>query len=84
MALNVHECVLSHFSHVQLFVILWTISLPGSSVHGILQSRILRGFPCPSAGDLPDPVTGPTSLASPATAVRFFTTRVIWEAHDPQ
>ena len=39
--------VLSCFSHVLLFVTLWTIcSPPGSSVHGIL--------PCPAPGDLPD------------------------------
>ena len=35
-------CVLSHFSCVQLFVTLWTCSPPGSSVHGILQARILE------------------------------------------
>ena len=29
--------------------------LPGSSVHGILQARILDGLPCPPPGDLPDP-----------------------------
>ena len=27
-------CVLSHISHVQLFVTLWAVSPPGSSVHG--------------------------------------------------
>ena len=35
-------CMLSHFSCVQLFVTLWTCSLPGSSVHGIVQARILQ------------------------------------------
>ena len=35
-------CMLSHFSGVQLFVTLWTINLPGSSVHGILQAKILE------------------------------------------
>ena len=30
-------------------------SLSGSSVHGILQARILAGLPFPSPGDLPDP-----------------------------
>ena len=32
----------SRFSHVQLSVTLWTHSLPGSSVHGILWARILE------------------------------------------
>ena len=30
-------------------------SLPGSSIHGILQARILSGLPFPSPGDLPNP-----------------------------
>ena len=29
-------------------------SLPGSSVHGILQARILECVACPPPGDLPD------------------------------
>ena len=37
-----HACTLSHFSHVQLFMTLWTHSPPGPSVHGILQARILE------------------------------------------
>ena len=35
-------CVLSHFSHVQHFGTLWTVAQPGSSVHGMLQARILE------------------------------------------
>ena len=34
---------------------------PISSVHGILQARILEGLPCTSPGDLPDPGTEPGS-----------------------
>ena len=30
-------------------------SPPGSSVHGILQARILEWLPCPPPGDLPYP-----------------------------
>ena len=30
-------------------------SLPGSSVHGIVQIRILEWIACPSPGDLHDP-----------------------------
>ena len=47
--------------------------LPGSSVHGISQSRILewRRPPFPSPGDLPNPGI---ELASPALADRFFVT----------
>ena len=36
-------------------------SLLGSSVHGILQARILELLPFPSPGDLPEPGTEPRS-----------------------
>ena len=44
---------------------------PGSSVHGILQARIIEWLPFPSPGDLLDPGI---KLVSPALAGRFFTT----------
>jgi len=40
-------------------------SLPGSSVHGVLQARILE-FPCPPPGGAPDPRIKRASLTSPA------------------
>ena len=49
-------------------------SLPGSSVHGILQPRILEWVAVPSPGDLPDSEMEPASPVSPALAGRFFTT----------
>ena len=36
-------------------------SLPGSSVHGILQARTLQWVAFPSAGDLPHPGIEPGS-----------------------
>ena len=36
------ECVLTCFSHVQLFATLWDCSPPGCSVHEILQARVLE------------------------------------------
>ena len=56
-------------------------SLPGSSVHGILQARIQEDPPSP--GDLPYPGTEPMSLMSPALAGGFFTTSATWEAQQP-
>ena len=44
-------------------------SPPGSSVHRILQVRILEwvsGLPCPPPGDLPDPGIQSISTATPA------------------
>ena len=78
-----HVCMLSHFSCLQLFETPWAIhSLPGSSVHGILQARILKWIAMPSPGDLPDPGIKPMSPMSPALAGGFFTTPNTWEAPD--
>ena len=48
-------------------------SLPGSSVHGILQEEYWSGLPCPSPGDFPEPGIKPMFLTSPALAGGFFT-----------
>ena len=42
-----YTCMLSHFSHIRLFVTPWTVALPCSSVHGILQARILEWVAIP-------------------------------------
>ena len=55
-------------------------SLPGSSVHGISQARILVWVAVSSPGDLPDPGMEPECLTSPAWAGRFFPTSATWEA----
>ena len=44
-------------------------SLPGSSLHGILQARVLGGLPFPSPGDLPNPGIEPGSPAFQADAL---------------
>ena len=66
-------CVLSHFSRVRLFAILWTIA------H---QAPLSRGYPGkntgPPSGDRPDPGIEPMSLTCPALAGSFFTTSAIW------
>ena len=41
-------------------------SSPGSSVHGILQARILDWVAMPSSRDLPDPGIEPESPVAPA------------------
>jgi len=40
-------------------------SLPGSSVHRILQARILEWLPFPSPGDLPGKLRFPALQADP-------------------
>ena len=53
-------------------------SPPGSSAHGILQTKYWSGLPCPPPGHLPDPGMEPRSLT---LAGGFFTSRASWEAH---
>ena len=55
-------------------------SLPGSSVHRILQARILEWLACLPLGDLPDPGIKPAPLMSPALAGRFSMASTTWEA----
>ena len=52
-------------------------SPPCSSVHGILQARILEWV---APGDLPNPGVKPESLMSLALAGRFFINSATWEA----
>ena len=55
-------------------------SPPGSSVHWILQARILDFLPCPPPEDFPNPGIELTSLMSPALTSGFFTTSTTWES----
>ena len=56
-------------------------SLPTSSVHGLLQARILE-WVCHALlqGNLPNPGIEPASLTSPTLGGGFFTTSTTWEA----
>ena len=71
--------MLSHFSHVQLFVTLWTVACQAPLSMGILQQEYWSRLPFPSPGDLPDPGMEPASPTSPALAGVFFTTNATWE-----
>ena len=52
-------------------------TLPGYTVHGILQVRISELVPFSPPGEFPHPDIEPKS---PALAGRFFTTGATWEA----
>ena len=54
-------------------------SLPGSSVHRILQAGTWSGLLCSPPGHLPDPEIELTSLISPALAGGFFISGATWE-----
>ena len=56
-------CVLSYFSHVRLFVILWTVAHQAPLSVGFSKQEYWSWLPCPSPGDLPHPGIEPRSPA---------------------
>ena len=68
------------FSGVQLFCDPMDCNLPGSSLHGILQARILEWVAGPSSRGSPRPGDRPISLMFPVLAGMSFTTSATWEA----
>ena len=68
------QCVLSCFSHVRLFVTLWTVSHQAPLFLGFPRQKYWSGLPCPPPGTLSDPGIEPTSPAAPALAGGFFPT----------
>ena len=55
-------CMLSDFSHVQLFAILWTIAHQPPLSMELSRQEYLSGLLCPPPGDLPDPEINPRLL----------------------
>ena len=74
--------VLSHFSHVQLFVTPWSIAHQVPLFMGILRQEYWSELPFPSPGDLPNPGIEPMFLMFLELEGRFFSTRSTWEAQD--
>ena len=66
--------MLSHLSHVQPLVTLWTVACQTPLSMGFSRQEYQNGLPCPPPGDLPNPGTEPASLMSPSLAGGFFTT----------
>ena len=75
-----HAPVLSRFSRVQLFVMLWTVAHQAPLSMGFSRQEYWSGLPYPLPGNLPDAGIKPVSLASPAWAGGFFSTSTTWEA----
>ena len=72
----VHACLLSCFSHVRLFVTLWTVARQVPLSTEFSRQEYWSGLPCPTPEDLPDMEIKSMSLRSPAFAGEFFITRV--------
>ena len=68
--------MLSHFSHVQLCVTLWTVAHQASLSMGFSRQDYWHGLPCPPPGELPDSGFAPMSLKSPTLVGRLFITSV--------
>ena len=71
--------MLNCFSHVQLFVILWTVAHQAPLFMEFSRQEYWSELPCPPPRNLPDPGIKPMFLKSPALAVRFFTSNTTWE-----
>ena len=76
---NTHRCslywaVLSRFSHVRLFVTLWTVAHQVPLSMGFSRQEYWSGLPFPSLGDLPNPRIELVFLMSPSLIDEFFTT----------
>ena len=67
-------CVLSHFTCVRLFTILWTVAHQDPLCPWrFSRQEYWSMLPCLPPGDLPNPGIEPMSPMSPALAGRFFT-----------
>ena len=64
-------CLLSCFSHVWLFVTLWTIVRQAPLSMEFSRQEYWRGLPCPPPGELSDPGIEPESPAAPALQVDY-------------
>ena len=65
----VHVCMLSRFSHVQLFATPWTVALQAPLSMGFSRQQYWSGLPCPFPRDLPNPGIELESLVSCTVAL---------------
>jgi len=71
MCMYMYACMLSLFSHVQLFVTPWTVARQTPLSMGFSRQEYWSGLSFPLLGDLLDPGN---KTASPGLAGGFFTT----------
>ena len=67
-------CMLSRFSHVQLFLTPWYAAHQAPLPMGFSRQEYWSGLPCPPPGDLPNRGIGPVSASVSCIAGRFFIT----------
>ena len=64
-----YVCLLNCFSHVWLFVTLWTVDRQAPLSMGFFRQEYWSGLPFPPSGGLPDPGIKPVYSASPSPQV---------------
>ena len=72
--------LLSHFSHLRLFVTLWTVAHQAPLSMGFSREVYWSGLSCPPPGDHSDPGIEMEFPMSPTLAGRFSTTSATWKA----
>ena len=74
--ISLGACMLSCFSRVWLFAILWTVSCQAPLSTGFSRPEYWSGLPCPSPGYLPDRPRNWTGVSYVSSAGReFFPTK---------
>ena len=73
LVLEMHVCMLSHFSYVRLFDTLWAVVHQAPLFMGFSRKEYWSGLPCP-------PPLNPHLLLSSALAGKLFTASATWEA----
>jgi len=84
MYIYIYVYIYIHAQSLQSCLTLWdpiVYSLPGSSFHGVLQTRILEWVVTPSSRGSSRPRDGTHVSMSPVLAGDFFTTKTTWEEH---
>ena len=80
-SLNMHACMLSHFSSVQLYVTLWTVAHQAPLSMEFPRQEYWGGMPYPPPGDLPNPGIEPASPTSPALQAGSLHTAIPGKPH---
>ena len=81
---DIHVCLLSCFTHVQLSAAPWTADHQAPLSIGFSRQECWSRLPCPPPGDLPDPGIEPTSAVSPVLQADYFTAEPPVEPIDVQ
>ena len=68
----VRVCMLSHFSHIQLFVTLWTVACQAPLYMGFSRQEHWSGLPRPPPENPSNPGIKPASSVAPALQGDFF------------